>query len=186
MNVFTLVYTEKNTLDGDGDEAEGRLVYDKLQQLWREKHMTNLMDFLRWYNDRDVTSFVEAVKIQKSLFWEHFGIDIFKEGVSLPGISLKYAMKTTDAKFALYGEKFKWLHEELRQAVVGGPSIIFTRHHEKDVTKIRQSEFGERARTCKSVVGTDANSLYLWAWSQDFPCGEFEIRIGPDFQLQKK
>ena len=66
-------------------------------------------------------------------------LDIFKKGISLPGISLKYAMKTTDANFAIYGEKFKWFYKDLRQAITGGPSIIFSRHQEKDVTKIREN-----------------------------------------------
>ena len=170
----------KNTLDGAGDEAEGRRVWRELDAMWGEKGMNDLMDFLHWYNDLDVTSFVEAVKVQQSLFWKHLHIDIFKEGISLPGISLKYAMKTTDAKFALYGEKFKWLHSELREGVVGGPSIIFTRYHEKDVTKIRGSA------PCEGVTGVDANSLYLWAWAQDFPCGDFEVRLGPKFALEKR
>ena len=176
----------KNTLDGEGDEERGRRVWQDLDAMWKRKGMSNLMDFLKWYNDLDVTSFVEAVKVQQSLFWKHLGVDIFKEGISLPGISLKYAMKTTDAKFALYGEKFKWLHSELREGVVGGPSIVFTRYHEKDVTKIRAQTLGERAKTCKAVVGVDANSLYLWAWAQDFPCGDFEVRLGPKFALERR
>ena len=125
--------------------------------------MTNLMDFLEWYNNLDVTSFVEAVKVQKSMFWKHFDIDIFKDGISLPGCALKYAMNTTDAKFALYGEKYKWLHSDLRAGVVGGPSLVFSRHHEKNLTKIRPQTLGEDAKTCQSVVGVDANALYLWA-----------------------
>ena len=95
-------------------------------------------------------------------------------------------MKTTDARFALYGEKFKWLHADLREGVVGGPSIVFTRHHEKDVTKIRAQTFGDAAKTCQNVTGVDANSLYLWAWAQDFPCGDFEVRQAPNFELTKK
>ena len=176
----------KNTLDGEGTEEDGRRVWQDLRTMWEREGMTNLMDFLRWYNNLDVTSFVEAVKVQQSLFWRHLHIDIFKEGISLPGISLKYAMKTTDAKFALYGEKFKWLHSDLREVVVGGPSIIFTRHHEKDVTKIRTQTFGASAKPCQNVTGVDANSLYLWAWAQDFPCGDFEVRLGPQFALEKR
>ena len=176
----------KNTLDGEGDEEEGRRVWRELDAMWKEKGMTNLMDFLRWYNDLDVTSFVQAVKVQQALFWKHLHTDIFKEGISLPGISLKYAMKTTDAKFALYGEKFKWLHSDLREGVVGGPSIIFTRYHEKGVTKIRAHQLGQDAQTCELTMGVDANSLYLWGWAQDFPCGDFEVRLGPKFALERR
>ena len=175
-----------NTLDCGEGELAGRKRWSELEMLWRERGMSDLLAFLEWYNNLDVSSFVEAIKKQFSLFREHFGIDIFKEGISLPGISLKYAMTTTDAKFALYGEKFKWLYKELRESITGGPSIIFSRHQEKDVTKIRHIELGHRAETCKSVVGVDANSLYLWAWSQDFPAGNFEVRTAPEFTKVKQ
>ena len=135
---FYSTLNNKNSLDGDhptgeddalSAEAHGRRVHRDLQQLWQDKAMHTLMDFLRWYNNLDVTSFVEAVKVQKGVFWNHFNIDLFKEAISLPGCALKYAMKTTDAKFALYGEKYKWLYGELRDAVVGGPSLVYSRYH---------------------------------------------------------
>ena len=183
---FYSTLNNKNSLDGDQDEAHGRRVHQDLQQLWQDKGMHTLMDFLCWYNNLDVTSFVEAVKVQKDMFWTYFQSDLFKDGISLPACALKYAMKTTDAKFALYGKKYKWLHTELREAVIGGPSLVFSRFHEKNLTKIRPLQFGDKAKTCQSVVGTDANALYLWSWSQDFPCGDFEVRMGPDFKLEKR
>ena len=45
-----------------------------------------------------------------------------------------------------------------------------------DVTKIRESEFGEFAQPCRSIVGYDANALYLWALMQDMPTGWFTLR----------
>ena len=176
----------KNSLDGEGGEAEGRAQWAELQNLWRDLGMANILDLLRWYNNLDVTAFVTAVNRQFALFREHLGVDIFKDGISLPGISLKYAMKTTDANFALYGQKYKWLHKDLREAITGGPSIIFSRHQEKGVTKIRGLELGDQAEMCESVVGVDANSLYLWSFAQDFPAGNFEVRHGPDFKREKQ
>ena len=172
-----------NTLDGGEGECAGRQQWLELKKLWDERGMTCLMEFLEWYNNLDVTSFVEAVETQFAMFKEHLDIDIFKEGISLPGISLRYAMKTTDASFALYGKKFKDLHKDLREAVTGGPSIIFSRHQEKDVTKIRAVELGSKAEVCKAVAGVDANSLYLWSFAQDFPAGSFQVRHAPEFQL---
>ncbi|GFR78381.1 hypothetical protein ElyMa_005848000 [Elysia marginata] len=67
--------------------------------------------------------------------------------------------------FPLIREKDKDLHEELRKQVVGGPSIIFHRYHEKGITKFR----GESGKAVQSPVGYDANSLYLWAISQEMP-----------------
>ena len=51
--------------------------------------------------------------------------------------------------------------EEQRSSyhVVGGPSLVFHRYHEKGVTKLRQNEYGESAQSCRSIVGYDANAL---------------------------
>ena len=176
----------KNLLDCDEDEISGRKRWDELHNTWKDLGMVNILSLLRWYNNLDVTAFAVAVKKQLELYQTHFKIDIFKEGISLPGISLKYAMKTTDAKFALYGEKFKWLYKELRESITGGPSIIFTRYHEKGITKIRLSKYGTEAELCEAVLGVDANSLYLSSYAQDFPAGDFEVRMAPTFEKVKQ
>ena len=41
------------------------------------------------------------------------------------------------------------------------PSLIYTRYHEKGITKIRQIAYGEDARTCRSIIGYDDNALYV-------------------------
>ena len=58
--------------------------------------------------------------------------------------------------------------------MVGGPSIVFCRYAEKGVTKIRPHVYGEEAKTCESVVGFDANSLYLYCLGDEMPCGKEE------------
>ena len=51
-------------------------------------------------------------------------------------------------------------YDMLKGAVVGGPSIVFTRLQEAGKTKIRGHQV-EDARLCKKILGYDANSLYL-------------------------
>ena len=46
-------------------------------------------DFLEWYNNLDVLPFVEAIEKMKE-FYKLKRLDIFKDGVSLPGLVLKY------------------------------------------------------------------------------------------------
>ena len=41
------------------------------------------------------------------------------------------------------------------------------------MSKIRSHKY-ENAKTCKSVVGFDANSLYLYCFPQEMPCGKEE------------
>ena len=55
------------------------------------------------------------------------------------------------------------------QKIVGGPSIIFHRYHEKDVTRIRGKDL------CKKVIGYDANSLYLFCLAQEMPTGFYSL-----------
>ena len=55
--------------------------------------------------------------------------------------------------------------------MVGGPSIVFTRHAEVGKTKIRSHQY-TNARPCQAVVGNDANFLYLWCAGQEMPCGK--------------
>ena len=55
------------------------------------------------------------------------------------------------------------------QNIVGGPSIIFKRYHEKNKSFIRNNV----EIPCKKVLGFDANALYLWALDQKMPVGNF-------------
>ena len=71
---------------------------------------------------------------------------------------------------------------------VGGPSIIFNQHHEKDKTRIRDAEMTRKnlePKPCKKVVGYDANALYLWAIMQDMSTGQYTRRLeSNNFQKQ--
>ena len=79
-------------------------------------------------------------------FYKAKKLDLFKDGVSLPGLVLKYLMNGTDSDFYLFYEEDKITNEDrkrnklfylLKDSIVGGPSIIFNRYHEANKTKIR-------------------------------------------------
>ena len=59
----------------------------------------------------------------------------------------------------------------LQTGMVGGPAIVFCRYHERDITGIRSHVY-EEPKTCKTVLGLDANMLYPSTLMQDFPCGK--------------
>jgi len=63
----------------------------------------------------------------------------------------------------------KEAHEILKEAVVGGPSLVFTRYHEVGVTGIRSRQISE-PRLCKNILGYDANALYLSTMLREMPC----------------
>ena len=51
-------------------------------------------------------------------------------------------------------------YKMLKAAVVGGPSIVFTRYHEAGKTEIRNHSF-QNSRLCNKILYYDANALYL-------------------------
>jgi hypothetical protein len=63
--------------------------------------MKILKDYLEYYNNLDVIPFIQAVEQMKK-FYQSKKLDIFKDGVSLPGLVLKYLMKSIEAKFSLF------------------------------------------------------------------------------------
>lgn len=63
-------------------------------------------------------------------------------------------------------EENKDLHAIAQKNITGGPSIIFTRYHEAGETNIRHSK-----NKCRSVIGLDCNSLYLYTYEGQMPNG---------------
>ena len=151
--------------------------YASCQEAWHDNSMTTLRDFLVWYNNRDVVPFLQAIDRQFA-FYEQQGIDMFKQGISVPGLTLLYLFNDLPEKtyFTIFNEKNKDLHHLVKDNVVGGASLVFHRYHEKGVTTLRQNEYGETARLCRSIVGYDANALYLWSLMQDMPMGWYTRR----------
>ena len=146
--------------------------YARCQAVWHDNQMTTMRDYLIWYNNRDVTPFLEAISKQFA-FYRDRDIDMFKDGISVPGLTLLYLFTDLPSKtyFVTFNRTNSDLHKLVKDNIVGGPAIIFHRYHEKDVTKIRGG--GE---TCRSIVGYDANALYMWAIIQDMPTGWYTRR----------
>ena len=155
------------TNEGISDED-----YARCQAVWRDNRMTTMRDYLIWYNNRDVEPFLEAIAIQAT-FYRDRHIDIFKDGISVPGLTLLYLFNglPPDTNFVTFNQTNSDLHQLVKDNIVGGPAIIFHRYHEKDVTKIRGGD-----ELCRAIVGYDANALYLWAIMQDMPTGWYTRR----------
>ena len=146
--------------------------YARCQAVWRDNGMTTMRDYLVWYNNRDVTPFLEAIAKQFA-FYHDRGIDMFKDGISVPGLSLLHLFNDlpNDTYFTVFNRTNSDLHELVKDNIVGGPAIIFHRYHEKGITKIRGG-----SELCRKIVGYDANALYLWALMQDMPTGWYVRR----------
>ena len=146
--------------------------YAACHAVWGDNQMTTMRDYLIWYNNRDVTPFLDAIAKQAA-FYRDRHIDMFKDGISVPGLSLLHPFNDlpNDTYFTVFNRTNSDLHELVKDNIVGGPAIIFHRYHEKNVTRIRGG-----SEPCRSIVGYDANALYLWALMQDMPTGWYVRR----------
>ena len=146
--------------------------YARCQAVWRDNGMETLREYLIWYNNRDVTPFLDAIAKQFA-FYRDRDIDMFKDGISVPGLSLLHLFNDlpNDTNFVTFNQTNSDLHKLVKDNIVGGPAIIFHRYHEKGITKIRGGE-----ELCRKIEGYDANALYLWAIMQDMPTGWYTRR----------
>ena len=97
--------------------------------------MSSLEDFLRWYNNKDVVPPLGAIR-KMIAFYNDKDIDMLKLGCTLTNLANICLHKSTDAKFCLFTEGDKDPLEEIREDIVGGPSIVFTRKAVVDETFI--------------------------------------------------
>lgn len=72
--------------------------YKRLQFVWKHYEMKTIKDLLIWYNNLDVGPFIKAIQKQRELF-KRFDLDMFCDGVSLPGLSEKVMYKTQELIF---------------------------------------------------------------------------------------
>ena len=198
---------------------KGELSSQEYEEFVREfyaRGCATMMDWLREYNLADVIPFIEALdKTRKQYYPDE--IDMLKDAVSIPGISMTYVLnkalteKATAEENELYAPGLPCTHtceacrtknrpaagcgkckrvrnecnqcpknkpyELLKTGMIGGPSIVFCRYAEVGKTKIRSHQWDD-AKNCESIVGFDANSLYLYCSGQEMPCGKeqyFEV-----------
>ena len=98
--------------------------YARCQAVWRDNGMETLHEYLIWYNNRDVTPFLDAISKQFA-FYRDRDIDMFKDGISVPGLSLLHLFNDlpNDTNFVTFNRT--------------NSDLIFHRYHEKNVTRIR-------------------------------------------------
>ena len=139
--------------------------YQYLQKIWKQEQMMSFKDFLRWFNNKDVVPILEAM--QKMIaFYHDKDIDMLKLGCTSPNKANICLHKSTDAKFYQFTDGDKNLLKKLREHVVGGPSIVFTRKTVVDETFLQKS-----TNICKSIVGIDDGQLNHYSMCQPMPTG---------------
>ena len=127
--------------------------------------MSSYKDFLRWHNSEYVIPIKEAM--QKMIVFQHDkDIDLLKLGCTLSNLPNICLHKSTDAKTFSTREGDKDVLGKIREDVVGGLSIVFTRRAVVDETFLRKS-----ANICKSFVVIDASQLYPYLMCEPMPTG---------------
>ena len=106
-------------------------------------------------------------------FYHDKDIDMLKLGCTLPNLANNCLHKSTVAKVYPFTEGDKDFLGKIREDVVGGPSIVFTRKAVVDGTFNRKS-----ANICKSIVGIHASQLYPYSMCQPMPTGHYALRFG--------
>ena len=92
-----------------------------------------------------------------------------KLGCTLTNLAKICLHKSSSAKFYPFTETDKDLLQKIREDMVGGPSIVFTRKAVVDETFIR-----DYRNLCKSIVGIDATQLYPYSMCQPMPTGLYK------------
>ena len=116
--------------------ATGQENYQYLTSVWQQVNMRTFEDFLRWCKNEVVVLTLETM--QKMLdFYHKNGIVLLKLGCTLPNPPNVH--ESTTAKIYPFRDNDKDLLEELRENMVGGPSIVFARKTVVDETLIRDS-----------------------------------------------
>ena len=104
---------------------------------------------------------------KKYLFFCHKKqIDMLKLGCTLQKLTNICLHKSTSAEFYAFTETDKDLLQKIREDMVGGPSVVFTRKSVVDETFIRNSR-----SFCQSIVSIDASQLYPYSTCQPMPTG---------------
>ena len=170
----------RNVMEEGGDKTLGLARYQALRDIWQKENMTTFEDFLVYYNNLDVGPFVQAVEKMQQFYFENH-IDLFKVAVSVPGIARQWLFNTArkaKTNFALIDSRDDDLYYTIKQNIVGGPSIIFTRDAEVGRTFVRN----DPNKPVSNIVGFDANALYLDCIDKAMPSGGYVRRTAPDFK----
>ena len=144
--------------------------WKQCKRFFKEKGMQTFADWLRHYNNLDVAPGLEAL-VKMRGFYTAKGIGIFKDAVSIPGVSMQYLLRGTVERGAELWTPNDEEYEMLKGAVVGEPSLVFMRHHKAGVTHICPHQIAN-SEPCRKDLGYNANALYLSTMRQDMSCGK--------------
>ena len=128
-------------------------------------YTSSIKEFLPWYRNKDVVPTFEA-KQKLITFYHNKTIDKLHLGCTVPNLAKSLRHKHTDAKFYPFTEGDKDLQQKIREDMVGGQSIVFTRK-----TVVDKTYFPISTNLWKSIVGIDASHINPYSMFHPMPTG---------------
>ncbi len=184
VDMLSEEYDEYIASGGDANSQNrpftGQENYNMMAEMWREKNVQTLEQWLKIYNNADVGPFVNAVENMQREYYNQ-NLDIFRIAVSIPGVARIKMMKYAQQQNVLFplvhrlDEDLFWL---FKAQLCGGASIIFNRYVEVDKTEVTP---GSGVKT-KAIQGWDATALYLGTMAQPQMAFMYVRRFSPDFE----
>ena len=146
--------------------------YNMIRGVWRDHGMVDLRCMLRYYNNLDTLPMCLGVNKLLS-YYEGFGVDLFKDCISLPGVSKRVMFNSVPKNmiFYLFDNTMAEHHKKFTKSLCGGYSGTFNRYAEVGKTRIRDG-----SNLVKSIQGYDATSLYLSTFMNMLPTGKPVLR----------
>ena len=77
-----------NPFDYQKKPKTGPENYQWLQHLWTENQWSTFADFLKWYNNLDVTPMIKAIENMNE-FYKNIRIDFIHQAISIPGVAMR-------------------------------------------------------------------------------------------------
>ena len=138
--------------------------YEYFQKVWEENNMQTFQDFIVWYNNLGVVPFIEALT-KMSQIWQERKIDMFKNSISLPGLTLKYLFSYLTPQTCLVSsiKPIVTCIISLKTKTQSGPLLSFTIIMKLAKQRVQKRREARVQSWVKKKIGYDANALYLWA-----------------------
>lgn len=103
----------------------GQTNYQRLREIWEERGMHIMKDFLAYYNNLDVLPFCQAVSKMLHFFTAR-NIDLVKTCISAPGVARENVFRSAAGKahFACFDFQKKDLYTTFKKGMYGGGAAI--------------------------------------------------------------
>ena len=118
----------------------GPAVFKETRDLWWEKGINNMLQYLEWYNKQDVAIMMPLIQAMQENFQKvDADVELFRDNVSLPNVAWNVGFKFAEKEGAHFhllkgNDEGEMVERTMGMHMAGGPSIIFERDHMAHVT----------------------------------------------------